>query len=71
MYWDRHLPMAIEAFWYAGADSVEHIRGTHAAFLQYYGLTPEETPLLEYSCSQSSPPSDREDKAHACWTDVS
>ena len=73
MYWDRHLPFAIEAFWYAAAspEIIGEMRRIQASFLEFFGLTAEEVPLLQYSCSQNDPPTNREDRTHVCWTDVS
>eukprot|EP00966_Prymnesium_polylepis_P104000 2408567-Prymnesium_polylepis.1 len=73
MFWDRNLPFAVEAFFFAAAPaSVKaSMRRTHHAFLRHYGLTAADVPLLEYSCSQQSPPANRESLAHTCWRDVS
>ena len=74
MYWDRSLPFPVEAFFYGAGvpeEGIEAIRQEHRAFLSYYGLGAAEVPLLEFSCSQQSPPGNVHDVEHACWTDVS
>ena len=43
-YYQRHLPHSVEAFW---GDEGDH--AVHAAFLEYYGLTSRDVPLLSYT----------------------
>jgi hypothetical protein len=60
LYWDRTLPWLIEAFVFAaqagdvaGREALQaRMASTHRAFLDYYGLSAEDVPLLRYKCSQ-------------------
>jgi len=75
MYWERALPSAVEAFFYADSERAVtqkqrlEIRQAHSAFLQYYGLTKEEVPLLEFVCYAH--PLDPVTNRGPCFIDVS
>jgi hypothetical protein len=73
MFWDRNLPFAVEAFFYSAAapQGKDRLHRTHRNFLDYYGLSAEEVPLLEYSCSQQDADTNRRNRQHRCWKDVS
>ena len=50
IFWDEHLPAAVEAIYFTKGTSpsdVQAIVATHAGFLRRYGLTSDENPLLE------------------------
>lgn len=75
MYWERNLPWVVEAFMYAESERMTtaaqklEIRRAHGRFLSFYGLTPEEVPLLEYVCFV--PPLDAVKRPAPCFVDVS
>ena len=73
MWWDRHLPEAVEAFFYlappksklgfgklhcewraATPAMIADIRASHRRFLQRFGLTKQEVPLLRYDADTFS-----------------
>jgi len=60
MFWERNLPWAVEAFVYGGGpgnweQNLARARGIHRDFLQYFGLTSNEVPLLRYDCGPGGP----------------
>lgn len=47
LFWERHLPSAVEAVLWHGQEG--RARRVHASFLDYYGLTVEQVPLVRYT----------------------
>lgn len=75
MWWDRNLPWALEAFVFDGdAEMQARMAQTHQRFLDYYGLTAEEVPLLRYRCSKlglGDTSHDADEHHEDCFVDVS
>ena len=70
MFWEANLPWAVEAFVYAEDKDKERISGAHRRFLDFYGLSSEEVPLLRYACFVAPlEPANR--PAGECFEDVS
>ena len=75
MWWDRNLPWALEAFVFDGGDELQaQMVITHQQFLDFFGLTAEEVPLLRYRCSKLGLKYDTQDPNayhESCFVDVS
>lgn len=59
LYYDRNLPWVIEAFFCDACKEGSEIRAkmhrVHRSFLDQFGLTPSEVPLVQYRCSEADP----------------
>jgi hypothetical protein len=47
LFLERHMPGAVEAILWHGQEG--RARKVHAGFLEYYGLTAEQVPLVRYT----------------------
>jgi len=59
-HWELNLPWSVEAFMYGGGpkyweENGARARKIHADFLQHFGLTRAEVPLLRYDCGPGGP----------------